>query len=172
MADEEEYVCEFCNGQGGVGISGFGSQTGSWVVRECDCCHVVGQQSRADFLNAREAARQKGVGHERIKWSLRERAFYEEWAKQNRQPSQGFNYGMTTLQLLLAPIVSGAPISFPLSGTEKIPDPQIATERDYLVAATIIQWLGSNIGTCFLNDVRDRIAKLEEENKHLPGTQK
>lgn len=40
-----------------------------------------------------------------------------------------------------------------------IPD---ATERDAMVAATIIQWLGSNVGMGFLHEVMRREPKVRE----------
>ena len=72
-----------------------------------------------------------------------------------------------------------------MSGTTHILESLIpkATQRDATVVATIVQWLGSNIGTCFLFDVladnpeifeyevervHERIKKcLRERGKHM-----
>lgn len=33
------------------------------------------------------------------------------------------------------------------------------TERDWIVAVTIIQWLGSNVGMCFVDNALKRVGK-------------
>ena len=58
----------------------------------------------------------------------REFAFYDKWWEENK---------------------GNRPLIY-----ELIPD---ATERDCRVAATIIQWLGSNVGQSFLQEVQKRI---------------
>jgi len=67
-----------------------------------------------------------GFYPDRLKHSERETAFAKAWKHENTVP------GKTQLLMQL------------------IPD---ATERDAQVAATIIQWLGTNVGMCFLHDV-------------------
>ena len=37
-----------------------------------------------------------------------------------------------------------------------------ATLRDAMVAATIVQWLGSNVGMCFLRDVIEKFPEVRE----------
>lgn len=71
----------------------------------------------------------------------RELVFYEEWLKDNK-PSPGWNYGFGTLQDIL--MLPEAPLSRPAAPKVKI------NYRDRYIAATIMQWLGTNIGWQFL----------------------
>lgn len=52
-----------------------------------------------------------------------------------------------------------------LYGPNKSNDPDHALQRDAIVAATIIQWLGSPIGEGFLKEVSDAINKPARWNK-------
>ena len=65
-----------------------------------------------------------------------ERALAEEWVKENRERS--------ILQLLFTQDVQ-------LSSVWWVPERvRCITARDAEIVATVIQWLGSNVGTCFL----------------------
>jgi hypothetical protein len=79
--------------------------------------------------------------------SALEKAFAEQWQVDNDK--------WKVLDLLLR---SDGPQTRPLSGFDDRPyhfgDPP--TERDATVAATVIQWLGSNVGRCFLEEAFDR----------------
>jgi len=76
--------------------------------------------------------------------SFREKAFYEEWKKENEDNITGWGRG--TLQELFS-----------------IPDPKYLamsqgwrlriTLRERFIVATVMRWLGSNVGWCFLETV-------------------
>lgn len=77
----------------------------------------------------------KGLSQHRFKKNPLEKKFAEAWEKINTIKRNGDN----TLDYLLA---------------ENVNRPQgEITERDRVVAATIIQWLGSPVGQYFLKDV-------------------
>lgn len=83
----------------------------------------------------------KGVHADRLKngpWEDRERAFAEAWAEEY-QPSVNRD--------LLAQLVN-----HPNYASDVYP-----TERDRVVAATVIQWLGSNVGMGFLDSALRRV---------------
>lgn len=69
----------------------------------------------------------------------RERAFAEEWVKEN----QGFMTKCETRTLGM--LLSTRPNEW-----------QRPTERDEIVAATVIQWLGSNVGFSFVEQALAR----------------
>ena len=62
-----------------------------------------------------------------------EKAFALEWQKENSQTRPSFSYLMD-------------------EKNRAEPDPPL-TDRDWLVAATVVQWLGSPVGQLFLKDV-------------------
>jgi len=74
----------------------------------------------------------KGLHTYRFKENPEEKRFAEAWADQNRLGS--------TLAYLLDP----------KSGIFRPPEP---SDREHEVAATVIQWLGSPVGQCFLRDL-------------------
>lgn len=67
-----------------------------------------------------------------------EKALMEHWRDENTA-QQGWNYGNGILQDLF---ITGGQLQPML--VEKI------TKRDRMIVATVIQWLGTNIGRCFL----------------------
>lgn len=79
----------------------------------------------------------------------REKAFAEQWEKENDQ--------WHVLDLLLR--ADRPPNASPMSGFDDRPyhfgEPP--TQRDATVAATVIQWLGSSVGRCFLEDSLARV---------------
>lgn len=96
----------------------------------------------------------KGYKWERIKSNPRERAFYEQWLKEN-EPRPGINFGQGILQDLF--LVRGEDSPLTRKWITEI------TNRDRMIAATVIQWLGSNVGMAFLQDALKRFgARIEE----------
>jgi hypothetical protein len=96
----------------------------------------------------------KGYKFERTKYNPRENAFYLQWMKENK-PNPGINFGQGILQDLFIEQSK----DFPL--TRKYVE--IITNRDRYIAATVIQWLGTNCGMAFLNDALKRFgARIEE----------
>lgn len=69
----------------------------------------------------------------RLESNPKERLFAEAWQKQNRLGR------FTMLEQLLS--------------NDGGKTPAEVSERDEMIAATIIQWLGSPVGQCFLRDV-------------------
>lgn len=76
-----------------------------------------------------------GLFSERIEFNEKEKAFHESWKEENKIQSH-VNQGMGTLQNLMV-------------GKDEKPLYYI-TQNDRIIVATIIQWLGSNIGFNFL----------------------
>lgn len=81
----------------------------------------------------------------------REKAFAEQWQKENEQAE--------TLRLLMAPI------SMQSVPTRDLP---LLKPRDMEVAATVIQWLGSNVGMDFLRQVIQSSPEIQRWFKVLP----
>lgn len=96
----------------------------------------------------------KGYKWERINSNPREKAFYEQWLKEN-EPRPGLNFGQGILQDLF--IERGEDSPFTKKWITEI------TNRDRMIAATVIQWLGTNCGMAFLYDALKRFgARIEE----------
>jgi hypothetical protein len=76
--------------------------------------------------------RPKGLHTYRFKENPEEKRFAEAWDKQNEQ-------GSNLAYLLTVGDQSGRP-----------PEP---SDRDHVVAATVVQWLGSPVGQSFLRDL-------------------
>lgn len=82
----------------------------------------------------------EGLYRRRISDSPREKAIAEQWEKENADGvSFGAHWGGQRVPLIVALLM----------GDEGSPD---VTQRDATVAATVLQWLGSNVGFCFLQD--------------------
>jgi hypothetical protein len=75
----------------------------------------------------------KGLHPHRFRDNPSERAFADAWAKSNE-------YGHTLAYLLHVGDQGGA----------RPPEP---SDRDHVVAATVMQWLGSPVGQAFLRDL-------------------
>lgn len=103
----------------------------------------------------RKELKHEGLRPERNEHNLRERIFSELWADENKR-RPGINFGATLLECILDDAPQGLynPFNPPLL-------PKL-TQRDAEVAATVIQWLGTNGGECFLGRARRKIqAELE-----------
>lgn len=58
------------------------------------------------------------------------------------------------------------PLTFLFSSTSNIAEPY--SERDDQIAATVIQWLGTNVGWCFLSEALQKMGfRIEKYNKSL-----
>jgi hypothetical protein len=94
----------------------------------------------------------EGVGHERLAFPLsnpEEVLFRLAWQDLHHGPMYGGSTACDLLSHLLAPTDRAYP--FNISTIDK---------RDRVVAATVIQWLGTNVGSCFLRDVMEESARL------------
>lgn len=100
----------------------------------------------------RDITHKQNVGYyvSRIDFNPREKAFHEQWLKEN-EPNRGVNHGQGTLQDLL--IESGGnPFSL-FNAKRYITE---VGKRDREIVATVIQWLGSNCGMSFLGQALDK----------------
>ncbi len=87
-----------------------------------------------------------GFRVDRIEHNDREKSFHDHWKKENLiQP--GLNFGNGTLQGLFCSIPKGTYSPAFHHGIEVE-----ITKRDRMIVATVIQWLGSNCGWCFLEE--------------------
>jgi hypothetical protein len=87
--------------------------------------------------------RHRGLHEHRFKENPEERRFAEAWAKQNED-------GKTLAHLLDA------------NGRSWPPDP---SDRDYEVAATVVQWLGSPVGQRWL----EKMGYVPYDERRRPG---
>jgi len=80
----------------------------------------------------------KGLRTNRFSREPKERIFAEAWEAENKRSAR---YDLLDWLLAENP-------NQPLGEV---------TQRDATVAATVIQWLGSSVGQCFLRDVNEKI---------------
>jgi len=101
----------------------------------------------------------KGYMFERVNHNPREMAFYEQWQKEN-EPRSGVDNGNGILQDLFIETKVGDPL-YKRWVLE-------INSRDRLIVATVIQWLGSNVGMCFLYEALKRFnAHIVEKSPTL-----
>ena len=88
--------------------------------------------------------------------------FASKWSKENKK-NPGTNYGHGILQDLF---FSGHVFASILS-TDIPKCHLVITKRDRLIVATVIQWLGTNVGFCWLRETLKiagyKITKIEKE---------
>lgn len=89
----------------------------------------------------------KGYKFERTKHNEREMAFYLQWLQEN-EPKAYLNNGNGILQDLFIEREG----DFPSSRKWVLE----INNRDRFIVATIIQWLGTNVGMCFLEEALKR----------------
>lgn len=99
-----------------------------------------------------------GIRPQRCNDNPREKAFMEHWLKENRTGRSGPG--------ILQSLFIDSPANFSLSNGKVIIE---MTNRDRQIAATVIQWLGSNIGFAFLveslSDCGYKIVKAENHHE-------
>ena len=97
---------------------------------------------KKEYLEA--GSEDKGFCHDRVNWTHGniEKAFYEHWKKENT-PVRGINSGNGVLQGLLT-VHNGSFYSTTI--VTKV------TKRDRFIVATVMQWVGTNVGFCFLRE--------------------
>lgn len=86
----------------------------------------------------------KGFCHERVKCEHGniEKAFYEHWKKENKAVG-GINGGNGILQALMVEPNTGFCLPYVIAKV---------TKRDRFMVATVMQWLGTNVGFNFLRE--------------------
>ena len=106
----------------------------------------------------------RGWRYSRIEHNPREKAFADQWEKEN-VPIRGMNYGHGILQDLF---FCGDPYWNPMRMrrcTKRI------SNRERMIVATIVQWLGSNIGWAFLQDALKQCGyEIVKRNVKKPTT--
>lgn len=105
---------------------------------ELELENIVGIVLRQEAWAANEGHRV-----ERIKDSPIEKAFHDIWMKWN-EPRAGFNNGQGILQDLFVERID------PFMSRKWIAD---ISDHERWIVATIIQWLGTNVGMSFLYEV-------------------
>jgi len=132
--------------------------TGVIEDNECYCGNEGEQCRKCDARRARDeideqiTPRNFSMSPDRL-GNIPERVFLEKWSKQC-QRQRGLNNGYGSLELILAPGQrTGGYFGFP----KYVPP---VSQRDATVAASVIQWLGTNCGGCFLADCEREIKKL------------
>jgi hypothetical protein len=91
-------------------------------------------------------SKNRGAFYARTEHNPREAVFASAWEKENA-PILGTNYGYGTLQDLFCK-------EHPVFGVStRGVATKVLTDDERMVAATAIQWLGSNCGWCFLEEV-------------------
>ena len=98
----------------------------------------------------------RGFFYSRVKHGPREKAFADAWEKENR-PDPSKNSGFGILQDLLVA----------LNHPHHPPKHHKVTNDERKVAATAIQWLGSNCGWCWLEDVLDECGYMLVRKKRM-----
>lgn len=120
---------------------------GSDNVKEgdpCDCDTCSAKRAIAQ-LNQIRLPVVRSLRPDRLNYA--ERVYFDAWVTQNTR-SPGFNSGFGTLELLLRTETEPAPQ--PAFVTKPAPQPAFVSQRDMDVATTVIQWLGTNCGRCFV----------------------
>lgn len=109
--------------------------------------HLIGCAARVSHL------KHAGNFFERTKTMPREKAFAEVWKRLNT-PKQWINNGYICLEnILLTEHKNPKPMDNLLFRSLE----GELTERDCFVAASVVQWLGTNCGQCFLDEVKRKI---------------
>lgn len=147
-------VCSTCYDLGGC----YRNKNGLISSCECEQCFKKASSKRIKEIRKQEKFMHQGFMHKRTKNSIREKIFYEAWMNENRTFARrrSINFGMTTLESVTR-----------ISNNKKrdIYELTVLTDRDYKIAATVIQWLGTNCGQSFLDEVQREIKKQTKELK-------
>lgn len=126
---------------------------------EVHLCEEELEQVKRLVLKMERQNQHVGLFPDRLEHNEREKAFHDQWLKENIE-SAGVNYGFGILQDLFFER-SGNPMG--MMGTKCL---ERISERDRMIVATVIQWLGSNVGMCFLNEaLRQFGAKIVYDKK-------
>lgn len=120
--------------------------------KECDCDRCVAKRAIAILEEAIEP-RHQGLHPNRL-LSDPERIYFEEWCKANERVPF-VNSGFNTLEWILCP------------SEQRTPDR--VGDRDAQVAATLIQWLGTNCGRCFIEKCEQRIRREQDFRGAIEG---
>lgn len=117
--------------------------------------------SNAGAAFVANSTKDKGINVSRVAdtRSERELILARRWAEKNdRNYRSNVNRGHGVLQDLF--ISGGGPFSCPLTSERNVD--LVVSDESRMVAATVVQWLGSNVGFCFLEEsLREMGYRLE-----------
>lgn len=123
------------------------------------------EQSEFDLLINKNGSKNLGWKIDRLKYDSKdiENSLSEHWQKENIKRG-GINYGQGILQDLFFETIGN-----PLNILSREVCHLKITNRDRLISATVIQWLGTNCGFCFLKESLSKagydIVKRDTHNK-------
>ncbi|UXD67719.1 hypothetical protein MUK51_10800 [Sphingobacterium faecium] len=121
-------------------ISNVEQEGGTCNLTEDEIITLMNVVRRQDTYEANQ-----GISLKRLEFNEHEKAFHEQWLKENI-PSHGTNHGNGILQDLF--------ISYAEQSKREV---IILSKRERMIVATAIQWLGSNVGMCFLQETFKKI---------------
>lgn len=132
--------------------------TGNYSPDECCVC-LFDYAGKVTFV-CKDAIVHESLHKKRVEidleWCYKERAFIEQWQKENEVKTA---IGEPILERLLC---TG---DYIVKGTGEVLELDEMTQRDAFIASTIIQWLGTNIGQAFLQEVSNNCDKYRQQIK-------
>lgn len=145
-----------------------------WMRGDCDCyedegtgtthqCYSCQLKERAEAVGVCLEVEHKTIHPERT-GSLSERIYLELWQKQQER-SPGLNHGYGTLELVLTPYRQDTKQGFLGSRPYGYVPP--VSQRDAQVAATLMQWLGTNCGGSFVREAERRIDEARKTRREF-----
>ena len=180
MDEPKLLPCPFCGGE--AEIRKRGTPRASMIIgcTNCGCllesCDVIGRTAPASYAWNRRMPTpstetpvvnpNQGLHAKRVnEHNPREAAFAEAWAEHDR---------LHLLENLLIvncdPETPGAQARFGGVGGHFVEPVGRATDRDRVIVATVIQWLGSNIGISFLEEALGKFGAKLVFPPHSRGT--
>lgn len=142
----------------------------------CDCQSCREKRDAAKWLRSRTGAKHEPIDQKNpdCLYLNREQVFAQAWEEENR-PRRWLNWGMGILQDLMVTDRKAK------KGDYSVPDSlavftslRVAfklSTRDRVIAATAIQWLGTNVGFSWLCEVLGKcgyeVRKKEEKVRHV-----
>ena len=122
-----------------------------------DCPRLMDHLFEADVLWTNDEVQQilfdpdwgASSSPHRLEHGLRELVYLDIWRQLNKR-SPGLNSGITYLEHILAPSDTAS---------------RYATQREAYVAASLVQWLGTNCGQSFLFECERRCKKVLTEKR-------
>lgn len=162
------------------------------MIEKCPCCRAVDEwdcgcspemiKAARDYLAIKHFG--DPCGRRRLAFGLAERVYARRWAKANRRICW-LNRGYGALEAILGQYVmvparrlcrshgwgcSSRKPGKPRWGEELRTIPAVITQRDATVAASVIQWLGTNCGQAFVREAEREIAQKRANSTPLLST--
>src|SRR5262245_28520044 len=140
LTSEEKYVNRL---EDLISIAGF-----LLVIGRCGDAERAAALYRKLKLRGPKMKHHRGLQTHRFKNNPEEKRFADAWLERNK-------YGNHLAHLLDERSIHGG-------------SPPTPSDRDYVVAATVVQWLGSPVGQIFLRDLGYEKAKKKKEQPLTP----